>query len=300
VSSNTLPKIDKMKVGMKKKSQVAIIGYGYVGRAMARIFPEALIYDPFLKDTHVKTSTKKKINKEAQLAIICVPTPMKEDGSCDTSIVEETVKWLETPLILIKSTVPPETTDRLIGSSLSSIDLDLPMGERCKLKHICFSPEYIGEGNYFVNWNKYPDPKDPRKHDFMIIGGRKPDAVAIQNIFQRKLGPDKFYYLCSAIEAELIKYMENSWGATKVTFCNEFYEICKAFGVSYEKVREGWLLDKRVERMHTAVFPDSRGFGGKCFPKDVNAIVKASEKAGYKPSLLREVLNSNEEFKKNN
>lgn len=265
--------------------QVAIIGYGYVGRGMARIFPEALIYDPYLKDPEIKTATREEINKQAKLAIISVPTPMKKGGSCDYSIVRESVKWLETPLILIKSTIPPGTTDML---------------KKKYKKRICMSPEYMGEGKYFVDWTKYPDPVDPRKHSFMIIGGETKDAEEIQHIFQRKLGPDKFYYLVSAKEAEVIKYMENSWGAMKVTFCNEFYEICQALGVSYERVREGWLLDTRVERMHTAVFPDARGFGGKCWPKDISAIVKASEKAGYNPKLIEDILASNEKFKAKN
>jgi UDPglucose 6-dehydrogenase len=94
--------------------------------------------------------------------------------------------------------------------------------------------------------------------------------------------------------------MCNSWGAHKVTFANEWFEIANIFGVNYDELRELFVLDTRVEKIHTAVLKSKRGFGGKCFPKDVNAIVKATEKAGYSPELLKQVLKSNDEFIKKN
>ncbi len=256
------------------KGKVAVVGHGYVGKGMHKIFPDALIFD-------VGVGSKEEINQEAELAIVCVPTPSREDGSFDTSIVEEVISWLKTPLILIKSTVSPGTTDYLRGKYK---------------KNICFSPEYIGESKYFVPPWKYPDPQDPRSHGFFIVGGSRKAAERITAIFQRKLGPDAVYRIIDARTAELTKYMENAWGAVKVIFCNEFYDIAEKFGVSYMELRELWLLDKRVERMHTAVFPEFRGFGGKCFPKDVTSIIKASEQAGYEPSFLKAALEKNKRY----
>src|SRR3990167_5561119 len=255
--------------------KIAIIGYGYIGQGYHKVFPDAFLYDPF------KMLGSKEEANRSDLAVVCVPTPMKEDGSCDISAVEEVVSWLETPLILIKSTIPPGTTDYLKGK----------YG-----KNICFSPEYMGESTYYTPPWKYPDPKDPTSHTFQIIGGAKEDADEVVGIMITYLGPDKVYYAIDAIEAEIVKYMENSFGALKVSFCQEFYDICKTFGASYNKVREGFLLDPRVERMHTAVFPKKRKWGGKCWPKDVNAIVKASEKAGYVPELLKQVIKNNEKY----
>ena len=273
------------------KKDVAIIGFGYVGRAMHKIFPDALVYDNgLLNGVHIASTDE--INAKCGLAIVCVPTPpmgstqQKVDDSesnwlgVDISIVEDVIKQLETDVILVKSTVPPGTIDKLREKT----------GKR-----ICFSPEYIGEGGYYTP-PQYPDPTDPRKHDFMIIGGEKKDCEDVLSFFMPKLGPTKKYYLISAIEAELIKYMENTWGAMKVTFVNEWHEICKQFGASYDIVREGWLLDSRVERMHTAVFKDKRGFGGKCFPKDLLGIINQTEKKGYSPDLLKEVWESNKRF----
>lgn len=259
-------------------NEIAIIGLGYVGSAYHKLFPEAVIYDP------AKGFNDKRAVNQCGLAIICVPTPADTDGSCDTSIVEKTVSWLRTPLILIKSTTSPGTTKRL---------------KKLTKKRICHSPEYIGEGKYYVPFWKYPHPTEIEHHTFMVIGGAPEDREEILGYFIPKMGPDKFYYQVDETTSELIKYMENAWGATKVTFCNEFYEIAKRFKVDYNQLREGFLLDSRVERMHTAVFKNKRGFGGKCFPKDISALIKSSEKAGYEPKLMKQVINSNNEFTRN-
>jgi len=265
---------------MKK---IAIIGHGYVGKAMHQYFGEH--YDIAIYDPALGYDDTVKIN-ECELAVVCVPTPMLDDGTCDTTIVEEVFEWLRVPLVLVKSTVPPGTTNYL--------QTKYPHGS------VAFSPEYIGEGKYEVQWWKdkgYPHPTDMRKHDFFIFGGRRDVTSKIIAFFQTVTGPDPKYIQTDSVTAELTKYMENSWGAMKVTFCNEFYEIAKALGVDYNEMRELWLLDGRVERMHTAVFPDKRGFGGKCFPKDVNGIVKRVEASGYVPELLLEVLRSNSKFR---
>jgi len=257
---------------MKK---IAIIGYGYVGQGYHKVFPEAIIYD------EPKNLGAREFVNGCDLAIISVPTPMKEDGNCDISIVEDVISWIETPLILIKSTIPPGTTDKLKEKTG---------------KKICFSPEYIGEGKYFVSEWKYPNPTNPISHTFQIIGGDKKDADEIVGVLCERLGPEKFYYIIDAVEAEIVKYMENAWGATKVSFCQEFYDLCQVFGVSYNKVREGFLLDSRVERMHTAVFPDRRKWSGKCWPKDISAIIKKAEEMGYSMNLLKQVVKSNQKY----
>lgn len=277
---------------------VAIIGYGYVGKAMEKFFGQHYklkVYDPpYIKENNLEeiddngtffTTNKNNING-CDLAIVCVPTPSSEDGEVDLSYVHETFEWLNTPLILIKSTVPPGTTEKMVAGDVGKwID-----------RKIAFSPEYIGEGKYMVKWWKdigYPHPTDMKYHDFHIFGGRKSVTSEILEFYKPIVGPDIKYVQTDSTTAELVKYMENSWGATKVTFANEFYNIAEAIGVDYNELRELLLLDGRVEKMHTLVFKDNRGFGGKCFPKDVKGIVKFSSDAGYEPELLKEVLKSN-------
>lgn len=247
--------------------------------------PFGIIYsnDPTPGLIELPFATKEYINKNCNLAIICVPTPMAKDGSCDTSIVEEVVAWLETPLILIKSTVEPGTVYRL-----NEQYRELNTGDR--LKHIVFSPEFIGESTYYN-----PIMKTMKDEPFIIFGGDPIDTQAMVDIFKPILGPLVKYIQCSAIEAELTKYLENVFFAAKVSICNEFYDACKAFGVEYDKVREIWLNDPRINRMHTSVFKE-RGWSGKCFPKDISAFVKACEKKGFEPKIMKQVIKSNDEL----
>lgn len=257
---------------MKK---VAIIGRGYVGQAYKKLFPDAIFYE-----RHGETN-KEEVNK-CDLAIVSVPTKMNDDGSCDTSIVEEVVSWLETPLILIKSTIPPGTTKKL---------------KEKYHKRICHSPEFVGEGGYFVPFWKYTHPTEPIYHSFMIIGGDPQDREDILQIFYPILGSSKTYYQTTETASEIIKYMENCAIGTKVILCNEFYNIAETFGVTYSNVRGGFILDERLGEMFTLVYKDRRGFDGKCLPKDINAITYASKKAGYKPEFLEELLKSNKRIR---
>lgn len=283
---------------MEDKAMVAVIGNGYVGKSVVAFLKDhynVAVFDPIqsfvleaggdpIGTPLAEGEAQKLINEKCKYAVVCVPTPMGDNGVCDLSFVDSTFEWLKVPNILIKSTVPPSTTAGLI---LRNLD-----------KSICFSPEYIGEGKYYMpEYKGYPHPTDMKKHQFVILGGARINTQNWVDLFLPILGPDCQYFQTDPTTAELVKYMENSWGATKVTFSNEFFEIAKAFGSDYREVRELFLLDKRMERIHTAVFPQKRGFGGKCYPKDVNAIVKAAEAIGYEPKLLKEVLSSNEKFK---
>ena len=258
--------------------KIAIIGQGYVGKAFKQFvegYYDIVTYDPLYNDKY----PKKEIN-ECEIAVICVPTPKGKNGECDTSIVESAISRLDNPYILIKSAVVPGTTDKL----------------RNKLKKkICVSPEYIGESTYTNNVYK-----TMRETDFMIIGGPELERNFLFGVFELILGPKAKYYGCNTVDAELIKYMENSFLATKVTFVNEFFEIAKQFDANWYAIREGWLLDKRIGRAFSSVFANKRGFNSKCLPKDVNAIVKAAQGKGYSADFLREVLKSNEKFVKMN
>lgn len=267
-----------------KNKKVAVIGSeGYVGKAYAEMLSkryQVVGVDP------AKPDYDKQFDEANQcdLAVVCVPTAMREDGRADISIVKEVVEKLRTPLILIKSTIPPHTTNDLI---------DLTD------KKIVFSPEYIGEGGYTIPWWKgWPHPRDASVHNFMILGGERQVVLAIAEFFKPILGPDCHFHFTNSETAELVKYMENAFLATKVSFCNEFYSVAKVFGVDYDELRELWLLDGRINRSHTLVFPEKRGFSGKCLPKDVNGLVARSCDAGYEPKLLKAVLEFNKNLNK--
>lgn len=264
-----------------QKKKIAVIGYGYVGKAFVKMLEghyDVLVYDPAYNQTQdyegVHFIDALKGFEECAMGVVCVPTPQAPDGSCDTSYVRSTIQTLNAPLIVIKSTVTPGTTDELRAST----------GKR-----IVFSPEYVGESKYynpFFNNNMKEVP-------FVIAGGSDQDCNDYFDLLTPILGPTKTYFKTTSLSAEVIKYMENTYFAIKLTFINEMYNICQALGADWYSVREGWLLDPRVERMHTAVFPSDRGFKGKCLPKDTLALVQAAKSKGYNPRFLQEMIENN-------
>lgn len=268
---------ERVAAESKNMKTVGIIGMGYVGKSMKRLFEHAfniVFYD-------IKTFSFPEQLKSADLLIISVPTPMSEDGSCDVSAINSAAKTAiennDHALICIKSAVPPGTTDRL--------------NREFNTDRFHVSPEYVGEGTRFVAPWKYPDPLDSRSHNFIIVGG--PRASEVLDFFARVMAADARYIICKPIEAELTKRFENAFLATKVTFVNEAAKICEAFNVDWKSVRELWLLDERIGRSHTAVFKDEPGYGGKCLPKDMSALIAESEEVGYTPNLLNAVRNTN-------
>ncbi len=268
----------------KEKTKIGLYGFGYVGKAMYEFLKdhyEVVIFDP----GYPEYSDMKRLAPLSH-ALICVPTPMNEkDGSCDTSIVENILKSTKHKYYLIKSTVVPGTTARLVKETK---------------KTIAFSPEYIGEGKYEIPfWLDLPHPTNMKLHTFHIFGGSKDATKPWVEIWQKIAGWTARFMQSDSTTVELVKYMVNSYGATKVTFCNEFFDIAQSLGVDYNELKELWLLDGRIGRSWTMVFPDKRGFGGKCLPKDVNGIVKNSEKQGYSADLLKSVLKTNKKFRGN-
>ena len=217
-------------------------------------------------------------------AIICVPTAMRPDRSADVSIVEATIKNSRHQHYLIKSTVTPGTTARLVKETK---------------KAIVFSPEYIGEGKYEVPfWKDFPHPTEMKLHQFHIFGGEPAARRHWIELWQKVAGWAPTYAQTDSTTAELVKYMENAFLATKKIFCDEFYEIARVLGVDYNELKELWLLDGRVGRSMTLIYPESRGFGGKCLPKDLNAIITHLEAVGYQPKFLKQVLVANKRFRR--
>ena len=223
--------------------KVSIIGYGTVGRALENL----------LKDHYqVEIGTP-----NADVIFVSLPTPEGKDGKCDISLIEKAINDIEAELIVIKSTVEPGTTDRLIKKTG---------------KNIVFSPEYVGESKYFNPYFSHKMVETP----FVIAGGKPELCNKLFDLLTPILGPTKQYYKTTALNAEIVKYMENCFFATKVAFVNEFKEICEHLGADWHDVRHGWLLDPRINPMHTSVI--NKGFGGKCYPKDLRAIIKLVDK----------------------
>jgi len=254
------------------KTRVAIIGYGYVGKAMHKVFPDAVLFD-----TAPGMSADRDAVNGCDVAFVCVPTPPGEGGACDTSVVQDVVAWLATPIIVLRSTVPPGTTDSLAQKYA---------------KRIVFQPEYVGEtpGHPLA---------DVSSRDFFVLGGRPDDTAAVAAIYSRVYHSSVRFYFTDARTAELAKYMENCYFAMKVLFCSEFRKIAEATGVRYEQLREIWLADPRISPDHTFAYAEEPGFGGKCLPKDVAALIEAARQHGCPAQLMEAVDGINKLYRAN-
>ena len=269
------------------KPKIGIVGCGYVGKAMYNFFKnhyQTRVYDPKFSSVdgiqsmiNCYDNSLDAINRRCNVAIVCVPTPIASNGSCDISIVENVINEIDTPFIILKSTVEPGTTEKL--------------KKKTSKKHIVFSPEFCGESTY---WSPYSFDKDVKETPFFIFGGDPEDTQKAVDLYMPITGPKKHYRQTTALNAELTKYMENTYFASKIIFAYEMERICKAAGANFQEVRDLWGLDPRVDIMHTATFAQNDApYGGKCLPKDLAALVEFSKKQGYKPEFLEEVQASN-------
>lgn len=248
-----------------KTNKIGIVGSsGMVGGALKRYFQGKC--DLFLYDKNRNEGSVKEIN-QASYIFICVPTPTTGEGSCDVSAVEETVSSIEgEKVIIIKSTVIPGTTQRLQN--------------KYPQHKFLFNPEFLTEVTADQDMN-YPDRQ--------IVGyTEKSFSAAGEVMMMLPLAP--FEKIMPSGEAEMVKYFANSWFATKVIFANQMYDLCQKLGLDYELVKEGSATDKRIGRSHLEIWhKGSRGYGGKCLPKDTKAIIELAKRSGVDLSLLETV-----------
>ena len=247
--------------------KIGICGIGMVGGALKRYFEKKPNYELYLYDKK-GTGSIDELNK-ADFIYICLPTPSKKDGSCDTSIIEEVVDQIDgEKIIIIKSTVPPGTTDKL---------------QKKYIQHrFLFNPEFLTE---------LTADQDMCYPDRQIVGYTERSFTVAKDIIQQlPLAP--FERIVKVKEAEMCKYFGNTWFSTKVIFANQMYDVCTELNIDYDAVRDIAAADRRIGRTHLDVFHKGyRGYGGKCLPKDTKALIKFAE------SPLLELVNElNEEY----
>ena len=205
---------------------------------------------------------------------------MKKNGSCDTSIVENTVMELDNlaltrqcsnRIVVIKSTIPPGTTEKL--------------NEECEHIQVVFNPEFLTEANFI---------EDFKNQDRIIIGGPRPASTKVRQLFYKAFPKAHIIKTHSTI-AEMVKYLTNTFLATKVSFANEMKMLCDFFNVDYDKVVEYSTYDERLGKSHWAVpGPDGKmGFGGSCFPKDINALISIADKWEIPANVLMAAWETN-------
>ena len=244
--------------------QIGIVGQGYVGTAVKEVFSKHYETNTFDLNGNCTCTDIEDLVDKSDIIFVCVPTPMKKDGSCDTSIVEAVVKDINDMvvsrnvsgrIVAIKSTIPPGTTNRL--------------NKECKNISVIFNPEFLTEANFI---------DDFKNQNRIIIGGERPSTTKLRQVYSLAF-PDAKIVKTGSKTAEMVKYFTNTFLATKVSFANEMKQICDKIDIDYDKVVEYATYDERLGKSHWAVpGPDGKlGFGGSCFPKDINALINFSD-----------------------
>ena len=263
---------------------IGIVGRGFVGGAMFENFKECFNVSTWdIDESKRGHDTFESFVNWAEIIFVCVPTPMKESGECDTSIVESVVRDIANvdrrKYVVIKSTVTPGTTERLAN------DHNMVIG---------FNPEFLTEANAF---------NDFRNQSLIVIGADDAGIATVMSQiyyeFNAKVDGRSHVIQRTTKEAELFKYLANCFLATKVIFANEFKKLCDKIDVDYGRVAEVAVLDKRLGHTHWRVpGPDGKlGFGGSCFPKDTSALINFADTYGSTLWLLTEATYINDEIR---
>ena len=261
------------------KYKIGIIGNGFVGSAVASGFSpkcgcdtEVKIYD---KDDTKSTHTLTEVVNDSDYIFLSVPTPSNPDGSISLDILFNVFKEIDEvidyeadiqPIIMIRSTVTPGTTEEIQG--------DYPR------MYIVFNPEFLTERSAkfdFINQSRF------------IVGGSWGSTTAVEHLYKWRFGESIPVIKTNFQTAEMIKYMNNCFFATKVSFLNEMYQVAEKCGVNWEECVEGFVRDGRVGHSHLSVpGPDGKfGFGGSCFPKDIQAMINFAESLDVNPTTMK-------------
>lgn len=271
---------------MDRNIKVGVIGVGMVGTPLARYFKEIRGYDRgqdlFLFDIDPAKGFGDDVN-QAGIIFICVPTPRASDGSAKLDAVEYALARITgEKIVVIKSTVPPGTTDEF--------------QKRYPRHKILFNPEFLTEAHA---WENTVSP------DRQLVGytARSQDVAGdvLALLPQARVTAPSADYKLTATEAEIIKYAANVFLMRKVTFANAIYDLADGLGADYEKIRMGIAADSRIGSSHLDVFHQGyRGYGGYCFTKDTDALIAHCKSLGLRRSakLLSADRSFNEEVLK--
>lgn len=295
---------------------IAVIGQGFVGGSLTTVFAErgfdVYAYDKtgrYAKGALPRhgdfaagypSSIKELVLDNegggtpgfSNVYFVCLPTPMFEDGAADLSIVESVLEELASipgeRIAVVKSTVPP-------GSTEAWNERFGPQG-----LHVIFNPEFLTEANAL---------EDMRNQNRIILGGPRPWINEVKQIFQTAF-PRVPVIKTSSTTAEMVKYVTNCMLAVKVSFANEVAQICEALdkdgcNIDYDKVVEYAKVDRRLGDTHWSVpgpVPTQdgryvRGFGGHCFPKDINALMSVARQHGIDPKVMQAAWDKNLEVR---
>jgi len=274
--------------------KIGIVGRGFVGSAVEFGFSPQTgcdVDDLYIYDKNESRSlhTLEDVVVYSDFIFLSVPTPSNEDGSINLSYVEDALQEMSEiyshaelsgypveNIILIRSTVTPGTTRKL--------------QQKYQNLNLVFNPEFLTErsANFdFINQTRY------------ILGGDKKYTNKVADLYRWRFGDTIPVIETNYQTAELIKYMNNCFFATKVSFLNEMKQVSDRCEADWDRAVEGFIRDGRIGHSHMNVpGPDGKfGFGGKCFPKDISAMISFGNKLGLDMHTLSGAWNTNLEVR---
>ncbi|PHS56521.1 MAG: UDP-glucose 6-dehydrogenase [Sulfurimonas sp.] len=287
--------------------KISVIGTGYVGLVSGVCFAQMgnsvicvdtdekkiqnlkngviPIYEPSLEDMTLQNYKKQNLNfttnskeaiQSANIIFIAVGTPMGEDGSADLKYVLEVAKTIgkfidKYTVIVDKSTVPVGTADKV----KNTIQAELDKREIKVDFDVVSNPEFLKEGTAI---------NDFMKPDRVVVGAENDKSIELMRELYKPFMKNHDRFIAMDIKsAEMTKYAANAMLATKISFMNEMGHICERVGADINQVRNGLGSDSRIG--YSFIYPGC-GYGGSCFPKDVQALAKTAKDFGYIPKIL--------------
>ncbi len=268
---------------------IGIIGRGFVGSAVAHGFSEGVGYNAIIriydKDPSKSLNSLEDVVNKSDFIFVSVPTPSNEDGTINIEILNSCISEINeihskkkhsNPIVLIRSTILP-------GTSLKIQNIFPDM-------RIVFNPEFLTErsANFdFISQTRF------------VLGGDEKNVTEVSKLYRDRFGSSIAIIETDFQSAELIKYVCNTYFATKVSFLNEMKRISDKVDANWDDVIEGFLRDGRIGSSHSQVpGPDGKfGFGGSCFPKDIQAMISFSKEIGVYTNVLNGAWQTNLEVR---
>jgi len=260
---------------------IGIVGQGFVGTAVNEGLKPKFNVETYDIAKESSCSSLEEVCNKSDILFICLPTPMNPNGSCSILTVQKVLKEINDlntcNTIVIKSTIPPGTTE--------------VWNKRYNNIQIVFNPEFLTEANSI---------EDFKNQNRIIVGGPRPASTKVARIF-KKAFPKVPIIKTGSTHAEMVKYVTNCFLATKVSFANEMFNLCNELNIDYDKVIEYAKFDERLGYSHWNVpGPDGDfGFGGHCFPKDMNALIYLGDRLGVNLKILKSALETNDKVRVN-
>jgi len=266
---------------------IGIIGRGFVGNAVAEGFSKKFNYDANIRvfdiDTKKSTHSIKETVNESDFIFLSVPTPNFSSGQINLSIVNNALKSIDTVnqknnIVLLRSTVVPGTT-QFFQNKFKNLNL-------------VFNPEFLTERNAVLDF---------ANQKRAIIGGESSYVEKVSTLYKDRFGETISIIKTNFQTAEMIKYMNNLFLATKVSFLNDMKILSDKVNIDWDMAIKGFSLDERVGSSHNDVpgHDGKLGFGGGCLPKDMQALIKFADEQDIDMTVLKGAWKTNLKVRSN-